>query len=171
MAAAPSVCDTASVLLKQYQASLIFPCVAEHVPKHNKVAHSRVHEVVPCNVGWTETRQGPYTRTPAVQETRCFDALAELYSDLSEEDILYGLWKRRCIHEATRAGLSLVQHGYLEQAQDVFLDSMKIDTKAPAPNGALLCSDSCCPHTAVYAFMLCFHDFQCVSVENHENAT
>ena len=106
-----------------------------------------------------------------MQETRCFDALAELYSDLSEEDILYGLWKRRCIHEATRAGLSLVQHGYLEQAQDVFLDSMKIDTKAPAPNGALLCSDSCCPHTAVYAFMLCFHDFQCVSVENHENAT
>ncbi len=69
------------------------------------------------------------------QETRCFDALAELYSDLSEDDILYGLWKRRCIHEATRAGLSLVQHGYLEQAQDVFLDSMKIDTKAPAPNG------------------------------------
>lgn len=77
-----------------------------------------------------------------IQETRCFDALAELYSDLSEEDILYGLWKRRCIHEATRAGLSLVQHGHLEQAQDVFLDSMKIDTKAPAPNGelvALLC--------------------------------
>ncbi len=71
----------------------------------------------------------------SLQETRCFDALAELYSDLSEDDILYGLWKRRCIHEATRAGLSLVQHGYLEQAQDVFLDSMKIDTKAPAPNG------------------------------------
>ena len=74
----------------------------------------------------------------ALQETRCFDALAELYSDLSEDDILYGLWKRRCIHEATRAGLSLVQHGFLEQAQDVFLDSMKIDTKAPAPNGELL---------------------------------
>lgn len=72
-----------------------------------------------------------------VQETRCFDALAELYSHLSEDDILYGLWKRRCIHEATRAGLSLVQHGYLEQAQDVFLDSMKIDTKSPAPNGTV----------------------------------
>ncbi|KAL0020642.1 hypothetical protein WJX79_010395 [Trebouxia sp. C0005] len=70
-------------------------------------------------------------------ETRCFDALAELYSHLSEDDILYGLWKRRCIHEATRAGLSLVQHGYLEQAQDVFLDSMKIDTKSPAPNGKM----------------------------------
>ena len=72
-----------------------------------------------------------------MQETRCFDALAELYSDLSEDDILYGLWKRRCIHEATRAGLSLVQHGYLEQAQNVFLDSMKIDTKSPAPNGTV----------------------------------
>lgn len=73
-----------------------------------------------------------------LQETRCFDALAELYSDLSEEDILYGLWKRRCIHESTRAGLSLVQHGYLEQAQDVFLESMKIDTNQPAPNGETL---------------------------------
>ena len=72
-----------------------------------------------------------------MQETRCFDALAELYSDLAEDDILYGLWKRRCIHEATRAGLSLVQHGYLEQAQNVFLDSMKIDTKSPAPNGTV----------------------------------
>lgn len=75
------------------------------------------------------------TAHTCLQETRCFDALAELYSDLSEDDILYGLWKRRCIHEGTRAGLSLVQHGYLEQAQDVFLDSMKIDPKAPAPNG------------------------------------
>ena len=75
------------------------------------------------------------TDNTCLQETRCFDALAELYSDLSEDDILYGLWKRRCIHEGTRAGLSLVQHGYLEQAQDVFLDSMKIDPKAPAPNG------------------------------------
>ena len=56
---------------------------------------------------------------------------------MSEDDILYGLWKRRCIHEATRAGLSLVQHGYLEQAQNVFLDSMKIDTKSPAPNGTV----------------------------------
>ncbi len=78
-----------------------------------------------------------------MQETRCFDALAELYSDLSEDDILYGLWKRRCIHEATRAGLSLVQHGYLEQAQGVFLDSMKIDTKSPAPNGTFWASVLC----------------------------
>lgn len=70
-----------------------------------------------------------------LQETRCFDALAELYSELSEDDILYGLWKRRCVHESTRAGLSFVQHGYLEQAQEVFLNSMQIDTSVVAPNG------------------------------------
>ena len=29
------------------------------------------------------------------QETRCFDCLAELYGMLNEDDVLFGLWKRR----------------------------------------------------------------------------
>eukprot|EP00898_Chlorokybus_atmophyticus_P003741 jgi/Chlat1/4368/Chrsp29S04524 len=59
------------------------------------------------------------------QEVRCFDALAELYRLLNEDDVLCGLWKRRCQTEETRAGLSLVQHGYWQRAQDVFFRGMQ----------------------------------------------
>jgi transformation/transcription domain-associated protein len=54
------------------------------------------------------------------QETRCFDALAELYKQLSEHDVLAGLWKKRCASDETRTGLSLMQQGQLEPAQRVF---------------------------------------------------
>ena len=61
-----------------------------------------------------------WSPTACLQETRCFDALAELYSALSEEDVLFGLWKRRCGNEETRSALSMMQHGNLEQGQEMF---------------------------------------------------
>ncbi|KAJ7564762.1 hypothetical protein O6H91_02G032300 [Diphasiastrum complanatum] len=63
------------------------------------------------------------------QETRCFDALAELYRLLNEEDVRYGLWKRRTITAETRAGLSLVQHGFWQRAQDIFFQAMNKATQ------------------------------------------
>jgi hypothetical protein len=59
-----------------------------------------------------------------LQETRCFDALAELYKMLNEEDVRYGLWKRRTITPDTRAGLSLIQHGFWQRAQEVFYNAI-----------------------------------------------
>eukprot|EP00879_Flechtneria_rotunda_P005042 GHRR01005319.1.p1 GENE.GHRR01005319.1~~GHRR01005319.1.p1 ORF type:complete len:3477 (+),score=1416.33 GHRR01005319.1:1112-11542(+) len=50
-------------------------------------------------------------------ETRCFDALAELYKLVGEEDMLIGLWRRRCVHPSTRVALSLLQMGMVERAQ------------------------------------------------------
>ena len=62
---------------------------------------------------------------PRVEDKdRCLDALAELYQLLNEEDIYLGLWKRRCVAEETRIGLSYVQHGKHTQAQEVFLQAM-----------------------------------------------
>jgi len=58
------------------------------------------------------------------QETRCFDALAELYTDLGEDDIMFGLWKRRGATDETRLGVGQLQHGMLEQAQTTFLDAL-----------------------------------------------
>lgn len=43
------------------------------------------------------------------EESRCFDALAELYNVMGEEDILAGLWRRRGAAESTRVGLALLQ--------------------------------------------------------------
>ena len=59
------------------------------------------------------------------QETRCFDALAELYSMLNEEDVLFGLWKRRGVADETRAALSCIQHGLLQPGQDYLLDAIR----------------------------------------------
>lgn len=53
-------------------------------------------------------------------EPRCFDALAELYRILNEEDALFGLWRQRCGDHITRSGLALQQHGFAQEAQDAF---------------------------------------------------
>ena len=43
---------------------------------------------------------------------------------LNEEDVLFGLWKRRCAAEETRSALAHIQHGHVEAAQDVLLEAM-----------------------------------------------
>ena len=53
-------------------------------------------------------------------EPRCFDALADLYRALGEEDALFGLWRQRAGADATRAGLALAQHGFMADAAEVF---------------------------------------------------
>ncbi|XP_008795100.2 transformation/transcription domain-associated protein-like [Phoenix dactylifera] len=57
-------------------------------------------------------------------EAKCSESLAELYRLLNEEDMRCGLWKRRSITAETRAGLSLVQHGYWRHAQGLFYQAM-----------------------------------------------
>ena len=59
------------------------------------------------------------------QETRCFDALADLYAGLAEGDVLAGLWKRRGAADETRAALSLLQHGAAERAQGALVDALR----------------------------------------------
>ncbi|XP_068646622.1 uncharacterized protein [Aristolochia californica] len=59
-----------------------------------------------------------------VNETKCSESLAELYRLLNEEDMRCGLWKKRSITAETRAGLSLVQHGYWQRAQSLFYQAM-----------------------------------------------
>ncbi|KAK9855808.1 hypothetical protein WJX84_006870 [Apatococcus fuscideae] len=58
-------------------------------------------------------------------EMRCFDALAELYTHLGEEDVLAGLWKRKSAAHETRELLAHLQHGLLERTQDLCLDSLE----------------------------------------------
>ncbi|GKV51280.1 hypothetical protein SLEP1_g57947 [Rubroshorea leprosula] len=57
-------------------------------------------------------------------ETKCSESLAELYRLLNEEDMRCGLWKKRSVTAETRAGLSLVQHGYWQHAQGLFYQAM-----------------------------------------------
>lgn len=66
-------------------------------------------------------------------ELRCFDALAELYRLVSETDVMYGLLKKWCMSEYTRAGLSLVQYGYWDKAAEVFGEACKQDDQKAPP--------------------------------------
>ncbi|XP_040962395.1 transformation/transcription domain-associated protein [Gossypium hirsutum] len=59
-----------------------------------------------------------------MNETKCSESLAELYRLLNEDDMRCGLWKKRSVTAETKAGLSLVQHGYWQRAQSLFYQAM-----------------------------------------------
>ncbi|KAL6746236.1 hypothetical protein V8C86DRAFT_2445362, partial [Haematococcus lacustris] len=66
-------------------------------------------------------------------DTRCFDSLVELYKRVSEEDMMYGLWRRRCTTEITRAALSLVQAGQLDKAEEVLGEATRAAAQGMLP--------------------------------------
>lgn len=61
----------------------------------------------------------PPIDSAAVRESN-LDALAELYSGITEEDLFYGLWRRRCQYLETNAALSFEQNGMWDRAQQMY---------------------------------------------------
>ena len=61
----------------------------------------------------------PLIDTPAVRESN-LDALAVIYADLGEDDLFYGLWRRRSQFLNTNTALSYEQIGNWEKAQRTF---------------------------------------------------
>ncbi|KAI5799270.1 hypothetical protein DFH27DRAFT_653555 [Peziza echinospora] len=61
----------------------------------------------------------PPIDSAAVRESN-LDALAELYAGISEEDMFYGLWRRRCQYLETNAALSFEQNGMWDRAQQMY---------------------------------------------------
>ena len=61
----------------------------------------------------------PLIDTPAVRESN-LDALAVIYADLQEEDLFYGLWRRRSQFLNTNTALSYEQIGNWDKAQRTF---------------------------------------------------
>ena len=49
-----------------------------------------------------------------------YDSLADVYAELAEEDMFYGLWRRRSIRIETNSGLSFEQAGMWEQASQTY---------------------------------------------------
>ena len=56
---------------------------------------------------------------PSVRDT-VYDSLAELYAEMAEDDLFYGLWRRRCLHLETNIGISFEQNGMWEQAATMY---------------------------------------------------
>jgi transformation/transcription domain-associated protein len=48
------------------------------------------------------------------------DALAEMYAALGEEDMFYGLWRRRCVLLETNAAMSFEQNGMWDKAMQMY---------------------------------------------------
>ena len=55
-----------------------------------------------------------------LDQQRTLDSLAEMYSTLNEEDMLYGLWRRRCVYSETNTTVSCEQCGMWQQAQHMY---------------------------------------------------
>jgi len=48
------------------------------------------------------------------------DALVEIYTQLNEEDMVYGLWRRRCLLPETSTAIFYEQNGMWSQAQEIY---------------------------------------------------
>ncbi|KAG2042802.1 hypothetical protein BDR03DRAFT_1058663 [Suillus americanus] len=60
---------------------------------------------------------------PTVKDT-VYDSLADVYAELTEEDVFYGLWRRRCLHLETNMALSFEQNGMWEFASNCYEGAM-----------------------------------------------
>ncbi|CAK5275625.1 unnamed protein product [Mycena citricolor] len=49
-----------------------------------------------------------------------YDSLADVYAELAEEDMFYGLWRHRCLHIDTNIALAFEQNGMWEQASATY---------------------------------------------------
>ncbi|GAA5934352.1 histone acetyltransferase TRA1 [Sporobolomyces koalae] len=67
-------------------------------------------------------------REPETVKETAMDALTELYAELSEEDLVYGLWRRRAAFNETNAAISWEQIGEWNQAQ-VLYESAQITAR------------------------------------------
>ncbi|KAL7273085.1 transcription-associated protein 1 [Rhizina undulata] len=61
----------------------------------------------------------PPIDSAAVRESN-LDALAEMYAAIQEEDMFYGLWRRRAQYLETNAALSFEQNGMWDKAQQMY---------------------------------------------------
>jgi transformation/transcription domain-associated protein len=61
----------------------------------------------------------PPVDSAAVRESN-LDALTEMYATISEEDMFYGLWRRRANYIETNAAVSFEQHGMWDKAQQMY---------------------------------------------------
>ena len=58
-------------------------------------------------------------------ETRCPEALVDLYKGVGDEDAMYGLWRQKCSNDLTRASLTMIQAGKWERSQELLGEIMR----------------------------------------------
>lgn len=90
------------------------------IPHHLVKFIARTYNVWYTGLTFMESNAtDPLIDTPAVRESN-LDALAVIYADLGEDDLFYGLWRRRSQFLNTNTALSYEQIGNWEKAQRTF---------------------------------------------------
>lgn len=56
----------------------------------------------------------------AIVRDTVYDSLAEVYAELAEDDMFYGLWRKRCLHPETNVALAFEQNGMWEHASNMY---------------------------------------------------
>lgn len=56
----------------------------------------------------------------AVVRDTTYDSLAEIYAELAEEDLFYGLWRRRSLFSETNTAIAFEQSGMWDQAMSTY---------------------------------------------------
>ncbi|KAI7899883.1 uncharacterized protein BX663DRAFT_576399 [Cokeromyces recurvatus] len=63
-----------------------------------------------------------------VNQQRVLDSLGELYNTLNEDDMFYGLWRRRSVYSETNMTVSCEQSGMWQQAQQMY-ENIQLKTR------------------------------------------
>lgn len=56
----------------------------------------------------------------AIVRDTVYDSLAEVYAELAEDDMFYGLWRRRCLYSESNTAIAFEQSGMWEQASNMY---------------------------------------------------
>ncbi|KAJ7614707.1 hypothetical protein DFH06DRAFT_1344039 [Mycena polygramma] len=62
-----------------------------------------------------------------------FDSLADMYAELTEDDMFYGVWRHRCLHLDTNIVLAFEQNGIWEQASNAYEIAQNKARTIPTP--------------------------------------
>ncbi|ORE10738.1 hypothetical protein BCV72DRAFT_199208 [Rhizopus microsporus var. microsporus] len=92
-----------------------------HLIKYLGKAHNCWHTAIEMLQKQAKTgRLVDVMKEEQLNQQRTLDSLAELYSSLNEDDMFYGLWRRRSVYTETNMTISCEQCGMWQQAQHMY---------------------------------------------------
>ncbi|OAD77362.1 hypothetical protein PHYBLDRAFT_36397 [Phycomyces blakesleeanus NRRL 1555(-)] len=92
-----------------------------HLVKYLGKAHNAWHTAIEILQQTATTgRIAESSKDDQNNRERTLDALADMYSSLSEQDMFYGLWRRRSTYSETNVAVSCEQSGMWMQAQNMY---------------------------------------------------
>ncbi len=116
---------------------LLPPQVVKYNAKMFSAWHAGIEILRTCVDFLDSSNSNSMIKDPVKIKDSALNAIAELYSLLSEDDYFFGLWRRRCMYPETNAALSFEQCEMWQKAQNLYEAA-----QMKARNGRLPFNDS-----------------------------